>query len=907
MRRILHISIFLTLLIFICSKNAYAKWEKNPNNPIFKAIPSSWESKDANSATVLYENNIYKMWYHGSEGNLYQIGYAESADGINWTRNPSNPILIPQNETGFGETDVEEPVVIKVGNEYKMWFNSYDDNNRKYRIRLATSSGGLHWTKLPGAVLTGVLSWEDAGITNPHVLYKDGVYRMWYMAAGSTSVWKIGYAESTDGIHWQKYAQNPLNIPTIIYTSSPTVIFYQDKFHMWYGVGSSTNSYIWHAISDDGIHWQCEGECEVIRQDQNGFDDVMLGGAEVKEINGNLIMWYGGTSFQWIWQIGMASYISEIAPKKPLVLVPGLFASWNKEALLHNQVVGISDWKINPEVKDYSGLIQTLVNLGYVENKDYYVFAYDWRKPLNTIADNLNTFLQQTVIPNHVEKIQLVGHSLGGLVSRIYAQKHQTSSIDKVITLGSPHQGAAQTYKVVEAGEIDEENSWQWLAEKMILTLNKQSFETDRQTIQRVFPIANDLFPTFSFLKNNQNTFIGINSLFIKNNTLNIYNQTIDTLNPYLTTIYGERGNTAAGYVITNRTTIDQLLDLYPDGHPTSLFFNIGDTVVLSQSAKAGTSFVSINLDHGELVRKSQGIQSILANLSIPYQNSQIQEGVSTTIFPSLIFLMLSPALMNVTHEGTTYPEYEGLIFIENASSGSYVVNARGIEKGRYTILIGQIAQGKTRWSFLEGEIRNDNPSTQIDTYAIDFNTAIPKENPANENNPDLLFEELIIYLTDINKTLKNNKISKAIISLTLAKTFYANKKYPHVKTNLLATHQYISAVYQKLNGEDKRRMMYALDKLENIYDKTLTSYVFGVFPARIRKDINKYKEMSKTVKTLFLTLKKKGKNVLVNTQILLIVDEKLKTAEENLNKGNSNYAEILVKSVSEYMKNIRN
>src|SRR5260370_39560301 len=60
----------------------------------------AWENSEISPDSVLYENGVFKMWYHGGAqwiGGVYtareRIGYATSPDGITWTKYSSNPIL----------------------------------------------------------------------------------------------------------------------------------------------------------------------------------------------------------------------------------------------------------------------------------------------------------------------------------------------------------------------------------------------------------------------------------------------------------------------------------------------------------------------------------------------------------------------------------------------------------------------------------------------------------------------------------------------------------------------------------------------------------------------------------------------------------------------------------------------
>ena len=151
--------------------------------------------------------------------------------------------------------------------------------------------------------------------------------------------------------------------------------------------------------------------------------------------------------------------------------------SWNKEALLHNKNVAQKDWVLNPIVNEYKGIVATFGKLGYVTDSNFFVFAYDWRKSIDSIVDDLNAYINA----KPAGKYKIVGHSLGGLVARIYSQKYGATKIDTILTVGSPHYGAAKSYKPVESGQIDQDNSWQWLGEKMIMQLNREFFDSDRK------------------------------------------------------------------------------------------------------------------------------------------------------------------------------------------------------------------------------------------------------------------------------------------------------------------------------------------------------------------------------------------------------------------------------------------
>lgn len=91
-------------------------------------------------------------------------------------------------------------------------------------------------------------------------------------------------------------------------------------------------------------------------------------------------------------------------------------------------------------------------------NPSLFVFPYDWRQDNNQIADRLKEYVQcvqQFYTPG--TKINIVAHSMGGLVARRYVLQAQTRNephgLGKVITLASPYLGAPEAvFKIYTGG-----------------------------------------------------------------------------------------------------------------------------------------------------------------------------------------------------------------------------------------------------------------------------------------------------------------------------------------------------------------------------------------------------------------------------------------------------------------------
>lgn len=118
-------------------------------------------------------------------------------------------------------------------------------------------------------------SWCQVVCYSPHVLFHDGLFRMWYLGTSEASRSNnivMGYAESDDGIHWREHPGNPIltgdDVPWGQIIQTPFVLHddVTNEFRMWFvsGAGVSrdgankivgNNQQLGYATSADGIHW----------------------------------------------------------------------------------------------------------------------------------------------------------------------------------------------------------------------------------------------------------------------------------------------------------------------------------------------------------------------------------------------------------------------------------------------------------------------------------------------------------------------------------------------------------------------------------------------------------------------------------------------------------------------------
>lgn len=103
-------------------------WVKDANNPIFTTGLNSWDSVYVQDPHVLKQNGMYYMWYGGNDVESYgqKVGYAWSADGINWTKHNANPVLSNGGPFDWDANTASFPSVLNDNGIYKMWYTGKD-------------------------------------------------------------------------------------------------------------------------------------------------------------------------------------------------------------------------------------------------------------------------------------------------------------------------------------------------------------------------------------------------------------------------------------------------------------------------------------------------------------------------------------------------------------------------------------------------------------------------------------------------------------------------------------------------------------------------------------------------------------------------------------------------------------
>jgi hypothetical protein len=191
-------------------------WTKyNSGLPVFTALSSGWENDEASITTFLWDNAIEKWiaYYHGGGNDQPRLIRRATADSLTgtWTRESTNPVLDQGGVGAWDEEGVADAKVMKIANVYHMFYAS--DTGSGISIGHATSSDGIDWTKDPAnPVFEGSGSgWDSWDAQSPGVLRDGSLFHMWYVGDPNDNANEaLGYAYSADGVTWVRGPNNPV-------------------------------------------------------------------------------------------------------------------------------------------------------------------------------------------------------------------------------------------------------------------------------------------------------------------------------------------------------------------------------------------------------------------------------------------------------------------------------------------------------------------------------------------------------------------------------------------------------------------------------------------------------------------------------------------------------------------------
>jgi len=210
--------IFLTLslcgaslvLAAPAAKLPFGAWRRASETPVISPQGAGWESAGTfNPAVVKTAEDKFVMLYRAQDKKgTSRLGYAESEDGIHFTRR-AGPVLSP--ETDYEKDGgVEDPRLQKFGDTYYLTYTGY--NTKDAQLCLATSKDLIHWDRkgviLPAYKGNWNVAWTKSGAIVPEKI--GGKYWMYWLGTTPDKTDEMGLSYSDDLIHWTEATKTPV-------------------------------------------------------------------------------------------------------------------------------------------------------------------------------------------------------------------------------------------------------------------------------------------------------------------------------------------------------------------------------------------------------------------------------------------------------------------------------------------------------------------------------------------------------------------------------------------------------------------------------------------------------------------------------------------------------------------------
>ncbi len=162
---------------------------------------------------IVLEDEVHLFYQTYGNWEKDAICHAVSKDGMNFTKNPENPVFAPKGDWCCGRA-IDADVCVFNGKLY-LYFATRDHEFRIQKVGgawapLDSGFGKNAWTMLAEqSLLTPELSWEGECIEAPAVMERGGKLYIFYGGSYNCTPQQIGCAVSQNGIFFQRIFKQP--------------------------------------------------------------------------------------------------------------------------------------------------------------------------------------------------------------------------------------------------------------------------------------------------------------------------------------------------------------------------------------------------------------------------------------------------------------------------------------------------------------------------------------------------------------------------------------------------------------------------------------------------------------------------------------------------------------------------
>jgi predicted GH43/DUF377 family glycosyl hydrolase len=281
------------------------EWKRSSGNPVFPATPGTWREAQSANPDLLRKEGTYYMYFRGQRGGHDRIGVAtipvEKFDGVTWSIVP-DPIIDVGDPGSWDERHALDPAAVLANGKVFLYYTGSSPRADR-AVCLAVSEDGVHFKKYAqNPVIIG---------GGPEVVVRDNVFFLyfWKEVPGKKG-FQIHYATSADGYHFVEPMES-LALPVgsagswdSFTVETPRIFVESGLAYMVYCGSDRNKDYPFHAglaTSRDLVHWTKYARNPIFsRGNEGAWDEGAIWFTTVEKIKGRYYMWYegygGGTS-----------------------------------------------------------------------------------------------------------------------------------------------------------------------------------------------------------------------------------------------------------------------------------------------------------------------------------------------------------------------------------------------------------------------------------------------------------------------------------------------------------------------------------------------------------------------------------------------------------------------------------
>lgn len=265
------------------------------------------------------------------------------------------PAMHYADSTRNGRKVSKDPHVIRFKGRYLMYYSMAPAKDEGWTVGIAESRNLTDWT--PAAIMEPAGGYEAKGFCAPCAIVRDDTVHLFYQTYGNNEKDAICHAWSTDGIHFERDASNPIFAPepaawTCGRAIDAEVAMVEGRYLMYYATRTPDykRQIIGAAEAPAGTdfsrgEWRQVGDGPVL-EPQYPWEETCTEGASVIGLGGRYYMFYAGAYNNRPQQVGVAVSDDGIhwtkMSNKPF-LANGDPGSWNSSESGHPHIFKDTD------------------------------------------------------------------------------------------------------------------------------------------------------------------------------------------------------------------------------------------------------------------------------------------------------------------------------------------------------------------------------------------------------------------------------------------------------------------------------------------------------------------------------------------------------------------------------------